>query len=157
MDRCSDTLAFLDALAPGLVVQRDDRDWGTTLTLRAPAGAEYQFSAYLGDDGDPGLGAHLLAEPETSFWSQPYEAPDFASRADQVHYFQAALRDLIVYPTRIRYRRGLLKASFTCEALTAGGWQRVGGSAGYLRLGGFRLPRVVSGFEWRSDAPASTC
>jgi hypothetical protein len=145
------TVSLLQSLSPTIIRERTDLDWGTTLELRRPDGADYLFLVYVYNEGETQLAARLVEAREVSFWSQLFEAPDFSSRAQQMDAFRSQLQILLRHPTRITYRTRLLVCSFTCEAHVVGGWKRVGGSAGYFRFGGFRLPRG-SQAVWQSPA-----
>jgi hypothetical protein len=119
----------------------DGRCW--SVDLPPTDGADYRFALYVYDDEELQVTASRLAgQPDEYFWYHPFEAPDYDSPAQREGAFLAAVKALLTQRSRIRYRRGLLSASFKCEVTDGEAWQQVGPAMSCLRWA-FQVPRDI--------------
>jgi len=110
--------------------RRVDRPEYTRFRLGLPPGADYAFSVWIYDDGEPQISARLpeSAAGET-FWSRHFELPDYPDVTSRNLEFLEVLDRIVSWQTRITQARGWLAWSFQCHALVGTEWVPVGGVA----------------------------
>lgn len=102
----------------------------SVLHLEAPRGADYEFSVWVYDDGEPQIAARLMAGTEDqSFWDRHFELPDYSSNESRNTAFLEILERVTTCRTRITQTKGWLLWGFCCYAEVAGEWLSVGGQA----------------------------
>jgi len=120
-------LALLRSLDPDLDVRLDDQESFCAIHLPPAPRAEYRFTLYIHEDGEPQVGAVLVdGDSEAYFWYWPFEEPDFTSAAQRQSEFLSAVHQLLTSRSRIRQKRGWLNTHFRCEVEVGGAWSRVG-------------------------------
>jgi hypothetical protein len=129
------------ALAP-FSPRREIENAYSVFRLPAPPGAEYAFSVWIYDTGEPQIMARLVnADEHHSFWYKPFELVDWPSEEAREEAFLKTLGLVLNLPTRIVQRKGLLFWSFDCALQTEGGWKSISG-IGILRRSNMEVPPI---------------
>ena len=99
-------LAVLRSLYPDLDVRIDQQESCCAVHLPPARHADYRFTLYIHEDGEPQIGAVLIdGDPEAYFWYWPFEEPDFDSPAERQSEFLSAVHQLLTSRSRIRQKR----------------------------------------------------
>jgi hypothetical protein len=129
----------LDVELGAFALTREDQSAYSVFRLDAPPGADYAFSVWVYDDGEPQLSAQLLEVQEHHrFWSMPFEAPDWRNPTALERAFFEALDAILNHPTRVIQRGSLLLWSFRCDYHSLGA-----GSASHHRAA-TRVPQPAT-------------
>jgi hypothetical protein len=112
----------------GLAYVEDVRPQYCAFRLAPAPTADYAFSVWVYDDGEPQLTAQLVnAQGDHRFWSKAFEAADWESVEDRDEVFLDTLDVVLNGRTRIRQVRGWLFWHFSCHVQADDEWKAVGG------------------------------
>jgi hypothetical protein len=128
-------------LAP-FAARQEERGLHQVFELGPPPGADYAFSVWVSEDGEPQITARLIREPgEHYFWALRFETPAWAyPEARDVAFFEA-LGFVINCTTRIVQSKGLIFTSFMCSHQSQTVWTDLGGNS-VLRWSSPDTPRI---------------
>jgi hypothetical protein len=106
--------------------------------LEAPDGADYSFSVWIYDSGEPQITADLLDNPDGLFWGQFFELLDYPSVESRNRAFCETLERVVTCRTRITQTKGWLFWDFHCDAGVGSAWFSVGGHSAGRWIRGIR-------------------
>ena len=152
-DTTQQAIALLRSLDARLDLRLDHQEEFSCIHLPPAAGADYRFVLYIHADGEPQIAAVVAdGDPDSYFWSWPFEEPEFATHAERERDFLSAVRRLVTGRSRIRQKRGWLFTHFRCELEANGTWSRVGPSQAGLRSS-FKPPPTSTKVAFYESAP----
>ena len=152
-ETATNAISFLRTLDAGLEFQLEQQESFCAVHLPAAQSGDYRFTLYVYDDGEPQVCATVLdGDPGASFWSWPFEDPDYRSPSEREKAFFRAVQDLLTSTTRISQKRGLLFTSFRCEVLRGDQWTEIGPTMSYWRWGKFLIPATAKSVIYESPA-----
>jgi hypothetical protein len=137
---------LLNRLLPGfekdLIAKSPTSQKSAELLLKLPPApdADYQFLLWL--EPEMQIHARLLGTGQNySFWYMPFEAAGYREDLGNLgKAFAETVETVILHPTRIVQKRGLLSHSFKLECEREGAWHRIY-QMSYMRFA-FEAPRI---------------
>lgn len=110
---------FVNEISPDTSVTEVRKERYTKLELSTDPGAEYSFSITVHHDLED---LQLAAEPREAmedpyFWYCPLERADFMTFSEMLEALKSHLKQVLLYPSRIRQTRGWIFWTFTCEVM----------------------------------------
>jgi hypothetical protein len=123
---------YIPGFEPELRINQKVGEWWS-FKLSSPAKAEYQFNLHGELGGERQISARLTQFPQDQhhrFWYTALEMAGYRDDAARLQKdFHELVEGLLLHPTRIVEKRGVLWLSHRAEYKTDAGWQGMGGGA----------------------------